>query len=155
MSPPKIIVESVRVESDADQRLAALFDKFEQESLDNLEKAGRELIGLVTAFFTVVFGILALGGETTAAPLRLPAVIICAAISLLALLITLIASLDVVVPARQRLRAQSLSDRQAAWERLLQRKSDGLRAALVSFGVGITAFVGLIGSLLFVRWMGG
>jgi len=27
--------------------------------------------------------------------------------------------------------------------------------AIISFGVGISAFVGLLGSLLFVRWMGG
>jgi hypothetical protein len=82
-------------------------------------------------------------------------VVLLAAISLAALLITLIAALDVVVPGRYPVRAQSLSDREAAWERMLQRKSEGLRAAAVSFGVGLTAFAALIGSLLYARWLGG
>ena len=154
MSPPKIVVESVRVETDADKRLAALFDKLEQESLDNLEKGARDLLQLVTALFGILFGILALGGDTVAAPLRLPGVILPAAISLLALLITLIAALDVIVPGPYRIRRQSLSDQAGAWERMLRRKRDGLRAAAVSFGIGLSAFATLIAALLYVRWLG-
>ena len=38
MSPIKIEVESIRLADDDDKQLAALFETFEQESLDNLEK---------------------------------------------------------------------------------------------------------------------
>jgi len=77
-----------------------------------------------------------------------------AAISLLALLITLIAALDVIVPGPYRIRRQSLSDQAGAWERMLRRKRDGLRAAAVSFGIGLSAFATLIAALLYVRWLG-
>lgn len=154
MSPRKIVVESVRVESDEDKRLAALFDKFEQESLDNLEKGARDLIQLVTALFGVIFGILALGGEAAAAPLRLPLAIAPAAISLAALLLTLFAALDVIVPAAHRVRKLGHSDREQAYARMLQRKSEGLRAAAIFFAIGLSAFAALIGVLLYVRWAG-
>lgn len=155
MSPIKIEVESVRLADDDDKRLAALFETFEQESLDNLEKAARELIQLVTAMLTVIFGILALGGKEAAPALSRPLPIVLAAASLLMLLVALIAALDVILPGVYRVRKASQSDRLAAYEAMLRRKSDGLRAAAVCFGVALTAFVGLIGTLLYVRWLEG
>lgn len=155
MSPIKVKVKGVRIAGEEDQRLAALFARLEQESLDNLEKGGRELIQLVTGMLTIIFGVLALGGKEAAAALSLPLPLGLAAASLVLLLITLIAALDVVLPGAYRVRDASLSDRAAAYDKMLRRKSEGLRAAAICFGCALAAFTGLIGSLLYIRWLGG
>jgi hypothetical protein len=78
-------------------------------------------------------------------------VLVAGGVTLAALLLALIASLDVVLPAAYRYRAASLDDRRAAYQQMLERKGDGLRAAVVFFGLAMFGLAALIGLLLWAR----
>lgn len=65
----------------------------------------RYFIGLVTALLTLAVGLLALGGEPVAPLLASWPVLVAGGVTLGVLLLALIASLDVVLPAAYRYRA--------------------------------------------------
>jgi hypothetical protein len=134
-----------------EHKLLAFFDTLEQESLTRLEDAARQIIGLVTALLTLAVGLLALGGEPVAPLLAAQPVLVAGAATLAALLLALIAALDVVLPAAYRYRAASLDDRRTAYQQMLERKGDGLRAAVVFFGLAMFGLAALIGLLLWAR----
>ena len=151
MAPKKVTVVGTRVPTLEERKLLAFFATLEQESLTRLEDAARQIIGLVTALLTLAVGLLALGGDPVAPLLAARPVLVASGVTLAALLLALIASLDVVVPAGYRYRAASLADRRVAWQQMLERKSDGLRAAVVFFGIAMLGLAALIGLLLWAR----
>jgi hypothetical protein len=150
--PPLAAVEvTAHAATAEDRRLYAFFDTLEQDSLKHLEDAARQIIGLVTALLTLAVGLLALGGEPVAPLLATWPVLAAGGVTLAALLLALIAALDVVLPAAYRYRAASLTDRRAAYDQMLARKANGLRAAVVFFGIAMLGLAALIVLLLWAR----
>ena len=103
------------------------------------------------ALLTLAVGLLALGGEPVAPLLASWPVLVAGGVTLGALLLALIAALDVVLPAAYRYRAASLDDRRTAYQQMLERKGDGLRAAVVFFGIAMLGLAALIGLLMWAR----
>lgn len=151
MAKGDVVSVKVREESPQEVALAAWFTEQESKSVDNLEAAARQLIQLVTAFYGVLFGIISLGSDSVEASLSAPVVLFFGALSILALLAALLASLVVIAPLPYRYRTASLTDQKAAFETMLSRKANGLLLATVSFGLGLVAFVALIFVMLYLR----
>lgn len=151
MEPQEVIEVEGRPLLPDERKLLAFFDTLEQESLKHLEDAARQIIGLVTALLTLAAGLLALGGEPVTPLLATWPVLAAGGATLLLLLLALIASLDVVLPAAYRFRAASLADRRAAYEEMLARKANSLRAAVYFFGAAMLGLAALIGLLLWAR----
>jgi hypothetical protein len=151
MEPQEVIEVEGRPLLPDERKLLAFFDTLEQASLKNLEDAARQIIGLATALLTLAVGLLALGGEPVTPLLASWPVLAAGGVTLVALLLALIASLDVVLPAAYRYRAASLADRRAVYDRMLARKGDGLRAAIFFFGAAMLGLAALIALLLWAR----
>jgi hypothetical protein len=151
MEPQEVIEVEGRPLLPDERKLLAFFDTLEQASLKNLEDAARQIIGLATALLTLAVGLLALGGEPVTPLLASWPVLAAGGVTLVALLLALIASLDVVLPAAYRYRAASLADRRAVYDRMLARKGDGLRAAIFFIGAAMLGLAALIALLLWAR----
>ena len=151
MNLENVVEAESRALTPEERKLLAFFDTLEQESLTRLEDAARQIIGLVTALLTLAVGLLALGGEPVAPLLASWPVLVAGGVTLVALLLALIASLDVVLPTGYRYRSASLDDRRAAYQQMLERKGDGLRAAVVFFGIAMLGLAALVGLLLWAR----
>jgi hypothetical protein len=151
MAKGDIVSVKIRPETEDEAALRAWFDKQEVEAVGNLEAGARQIIQLVTAFYGVIFGVVALGKDKFEASLRLPGVIVPAGIAILALLVALIAGLVVVAPLPYRYRDASVSDQKAVFKELLAGKSTSLLIAAIAFGAGLAAFAVLILVMLFHR----
>lgn len=130
----------------------ALHRWFEEQAEDPprpLEEGARQIIGLVSALYSVIFGILALADTPLPAYLTWLPVRVLGAVVVLSYMVALLAALLVVVPGTYRYAAGSQTQREQAFRRLMQRKLIGLRVALVAFGTGSVAFAGLF---LIVLW---
>ena len=148
----KITVGESRPETPAEARLRAFFDTQEKENLAGLEAGARQIITLVSAFYGVIFGVLALGKDKMEASLQIRSVVVAGGAAIFALLVAVIAALVVVLPlwgyaADPRKPAAQL----AAYKRMLARKVWGLRVAVVTFAVGLAAFAWLVGGVLWYR----
>ncbi len=151
MAKGDVVSVKVREESPQEAELAKWFATQQTKSVDNLEAAARQIIQLVTAFYSVLFGIISLGSDSFEASLTSPAVMFFGVLAILALLVALIASLVVIAPLPHRYRAASVSDQRTVFASLLARKANSLLLATSSFGLGLIAFVGLIFVMLFLR----
>ena len=151
MAPEKIVSVTSRRPTDEENDIADWFEKQEAESIDHLETAARQIITLVTTFYGLIFGVLALSSDTFAASLRLPWVTGLGIAAVLLLLLALAAALRVVMPRRYSYGEASLDRMQAAYQNILNHKFRWLRRATLLFGLGLTTFAGLIISLLLTR----
>jgi hypothetical protein len=151
MAKGDIVSVSIRKETEEETELRTWFDKQEAETINNLEAGARQVIQLVTAFYGVLFGVVALGKDKIEASLHVPIVILCAGVAILAMLGALIAALVVVLPAGYRYRPASLSDQRMVYQKILLRKWRGLTATIIAFGLGLAAFAALIATMLIYR----
>lgn len=148
----KITVGESRLETAAEARLREFFEAQEKENLTTLEAGARQIITLVSAFYGVIFGVLALGKDKMEASLQIRSVVLAGGTAIFALLVAVIAALVVVLPlwgysADPRKPAEQL----AAYRRMLARKMWGLRVAVIAFAVGLAAFAWLVGGVLWYR----
>jgi hypothetical protein len=146
-----IVSVTSRLLTDEEKDTVAWFETQEVESINNLEAGARQIISLVTAFYGVIFGVIALGSEKFEASLRAPWVIGLGGTSVGLLLLALGAALMVVAPRRYAYREASLDDMRATYSNLVAFKSGWLAAATLLFGLGLAAFAGLIVSMLLAR----
>ncbi len=147
MAKGDIVSVTSRPLTDEEADLVAWFEKQEAESVTNLEAGARQIISLITAFYGLIFGVLAFGKEKFEASLSNPEIIIPGWLSVGLLLLALGAALVVVSPKAYLYREASLDDMRATYHRLLARKSSWFQAAVILFGLGLTAFAALIFSL--------
>jgi hypothetical protein len=151
MAKGDILSVTLRTLTAEEIRLTEWFEKQEASAAGNLEKGGRQIIGLVTALYGVLFGVLALGQEKFEASLGAPAAQILGAAAVILLLLALVAALVVVLPFGYRYRQASLSDRKRIYGEIIARKSTGLTVAAVLFCLGLATFAGLIAVMLLAR----
>jgi Flp pilus assembly protein protease CpaA len=151
MAKGEIVSVKIRPETEDEAALRSWFDKQEADTVSNLEAGARQIIQLVTAFYGVIFGVVALGKDKFEASLHLPAVIAFGAVAILALLAALIAGLVVVAPLPYRYRSASLLDQKAVYAKMLGRKSTSLLISAIAFGLGLAAFASLIVAMLYHR----
>lgn len=151
MAKGDIVSVTLRPETEDEGELRAWFDKQEAETISNLEGAARQIIQLVTAFYTVAFGITALGKDKFESSLDSPLVVLTSLTTIIALLIALIAALIAVLPLPYTYRGASISDQQRAYRRLRISKVGSLYIAVAFFGGGLVAFAMLILIMLLYR----
>lgn len=151
MTEEKIISVVSRPPTEAEQDVAAWFEKQEGQSVETLEAAARQIIALVTTFFGLVFGLLALGSDKFAAGLQAPGAIRLGGAAVGLLLLALGAALAVVWPRRYTYRESGLDQMRAVYQAIVAAKSGWLQIALILFGLGLAAFAGLILLLLLGR----
>ena len=151
MAKGDIVSVTSRPLTDEEKDLVTWFETQEAESINNLEAGARQIVSLITAFYGLIFGVIALGSDKFEASLRLPWVISLGGVTIGLLLLALGAALVVVAPKRYAYREASLDDRRATYHKILAYKSNWLLAATILFGLGLTAFAGLIISLLLAR----
>lgn len=151
MAKDDIVSVTSRPLTEQEQDIVDIFEKLETELLGNLEGGARQIISLVTAFYGLIFGVMALGQEKFEAALDLPGVIGLGGAAILLLLLALGASLVVVMPHRYGFREARLDDMQAAYRRMLARKSAWLQWSTILFGLGLAAFAVLIIIMLAAR----
>jgi uncharacterized membrane protein len=151
MAKDDIVSIKYRLPMDEESDVAAWFEKQENESVSNIEAGARQIISLITAFYGLIFGVLAFGADKFEASLKLPWVMGLGALAIVLLLAALGAALAVVIPRRYEYREASLDDLQATYHKIAGHKSDWLRVALLCFGLGLAAFAALILSILVAR----
>jgi hypothetical protein len=151
MAKGDIISVETRSETEDETRLREWFDKQEGVIMDNLEAGARQVIQLVTAFYTVLFGVIALGKDKFEVSVKRPEVILLGGAAILLLLGALIAALAVVSPFGYRYREASVTDQKKTYAAIVARKSTGFTISGIFFGLGLAAFAALIVVMLFLR----
>ncbi len=130
-------VVGVREETDEERRLRQWFDKQALASPDTLDAAARLLVGLVTGLLTVLFGVLAVAEDPLPAYLGSWAVRLLGAWCVLALLGALLCGLAALWPRRMAVDAARPGEQAKAFAGLLDRKAGWLKAAAITFGLGV------------------
>lgn len=133
--PDPIFVQ--REETSEEKAVREWFEKQALASPDNLESAARLLIGLATGLLGVLFGVLTLKGGPLPAYLQSPTVRGLGIGTVLAVLFGLLSALAVVMPELYRVSSHRPDEQQAAFQKLLGRKSRFLTLGVVGFGLGI------------------
>jgi len=134
---PKYELVGLREETPQEAALYDWFSKQATASPDRLEEAGRQIIGLVTALLGVLFGVVALTGETLPAYLQL---LVVRALSIGAVglwLVALLAALWVVLPWRWAVNPARPAAQAQVFATLLRHKSNALTVSVATFGVGV------------------
>jgi hypothetical protein len=139
-------VLSIREETQEEKQLRKWFDEQALASPDALDAAAKLVISLVTGLLTILFGVLAVAGDPLPAYLdswgvRLPGIF-----CVLALLGAQMCALAVVWPRLMAVDAARPADQAQAFAGLLKRKAGWLKAAVLTFGLGVA----LLGLLLIV-----
>jgi hypothetical protein len=140
---PEIKLLEARPETLAETAQRQWFEKQALAAPDNLEAAARLLIGLATTLLGLLFGVLAVAETPIPSYVRLPVVRGLGIGIVLLLVAGLFAALDVILPWRSAASSTSPPSQQAAFERLLRRKSLALSIAVLAFGAAIF-FIGVI-----------
>ncbi len=148
MAKGDIVSTTSRPLTDEEQDLTSWFEKQEAESISNLEAGARQIISLITAFYGLIFGVIALGQDKFENTLQSPWVIGLGSAAVVVLLLALGAALLGVAPRRYRYRKASLDDMRAAYDKILARKSGSLLWANILFGLGLVVFAALIITML-------
>lgn len=133
-------------------RLLEIFNKIEESALEHMEEAARQLIQLVTALYSVIFGVLALGAKDFGAELRSPWVLWLGALTVLFLFGALLAAFWTILPLDYFYRGASLDDKKATYRAITQHKTQWLYRAFVAFLIGAGLFAGLAMVLLWLRF---
>lgn len=148
----RAIAGPARPEKPAEKETHAWLEKQQLNAVDNLEAGARQIIGLVSLFYSIIFGALALGKDSMEASAGYRTVLVPGTVAIFALLAAIIAALVVVLPLfGSRYNAMKPAEEQAAFERLLRLKVWGLRVSVAAFAIGISAFALMIGLMLYYR----
>ena len=147
--PEEIRAVRQRAPTPEEETLHRWFEEQEKDPPKPLEEGAKQIISLVSALFSVVFGILALADNPLPVYLTQLPVRVLGAVAVLAYLVALLAALVVVLPGAYRHAAASQTQRLAAFRALMRRKVIGLRVALFAFALGSVAFAALF---LVVLW---
>jgi hypothetical protein len=148
----KIRVGPARRETSEETRAREFFDAQERKNLDTLEAGARQIITLVSAFYGVLLGTLALGREQMEAGLRLKPIVWAGGTAVGAWLVAILAALVVVLPLWEySADPRRPTEQLAAYRRMRTRKKWGLRVAFAAFGLGMMALAGFLGGLLACR----
>lgn len=147
--PEEIRAVRQRAPTPDEEALHRWFEEQEKDPPKPLEEGAKQIISLVSALFSVVFGILALADNPLPVYLTQLPVRVLGAVAVLAYLVGLLAALVVVLPGAYRHAAASQTQRLAAFRALMRRKVIGLRLALAAFALGSVAFAALF---LVVLW---
>ena len=135
MAKGDIVSVTTRPETEDESKLREWFDKQDGVVMDNLEAGARQVIQLVTAFYTVIFGIISLGKDKFEVSVNRPEVILLGGGAILLLLGALIAALVVVSPFGYRYREASVTDQKATYAAIVARKSIGFTVSGLFFGL--------------------
>ncbi len=135
-----------RKETEGERALREWFDKQALAAPDNLEAAARQIITLVTSLLTILLAVLAVAGDPLPAYFAYPTVRWLGVMGVVLLLLALAAALGVVFPFREAVQSARPDEQQAAFARLLQRKSRFLQVAAIAFFLGLVA----LGSVLII-----
>lgn len=138
--PDEFEVETEKGFSKEDQELISFFATLKRDSLQTLEEAARQLIGLVTTLLGVFFGVLAISGDSSATLVSLDVKIV-GAIALVAYMLALWFALEVVMPRRLDVPARNLTAMRSLLAELFERKSASLFRAQTSFTVATLALM--------------
>ncbi len=144
MPDGEVVSVTGRVETPEEAFLREWFAKQQAAAIDNVEAGARQIVTLVMAFYTAIFGILSLGRTGIEASLAQRSVIVLGGAVVFCLLIALVAALVAILPWAYRVRDASVTDQETVYATMLGRKSGGLTVAAVTFGLGLAAFAVLI-----------
>lgn len=144
MAKGDIVSVSQRRLTDEEGDVLAWIETQEIEAIPNLEAGARQIITLVTAFYGVIFGVLALGRDAFEATLNQPATGLVGFAAIVLLLAALGAALVVVMPRSYRYGEKRLDEMKAAYRQMVAHKATWLRFANILFGLGLTMFAVLI-----------
>ncbi len=147
--PDEVRAKHTRAPTADEEALHAWFAEQEKDPTKNLDEAARQIIGLVTGLYTVVFGILAFAADPVPAYLAHTSVRVLGVLAVVGYLTALLGALVVVVPSAYHYASASQTQRKQAFDALMQRKSWALRVALGAFGVASVAFALLFTVVLF------
>lgn len=151
MAKGDIVSVRQRPLTEEEQDIIEIFEKLETESLTNLEAGARQIVTLVTSFYGLLFGLLALGRDSFEASLNLPPVSLLGVAAILLLLAALAFALLVLIPRRYEYGEKRLDQMKSSYYQLLAQKSEWLKWAGLCFGLGLTAFAVIIIILLLTR----
>ncbi len=130
-----------------DKALIDFFAGLRRNSLDTLEAAARQLIGLVTTLLGLFFGVLAFKDEP--AYLNTLTIQVIGTLSALGYLVTLFTALAVVLPRELNIPQYDLTAMRELLADLYKHKSRYLNMAQFSFAFGTLALFALILALLY------
>lgn len=130
-----------------DKALIDFFAGLRRNSLDTLEAAARQLIGLVTTLLGLFFGVLAFKDEP--AYLATLTVQVIGTLSALGYIVTLFTALAVVLPRHLDIPQYDLTAMRELLSDLYKHKSRYLSIAQFSFALGTLALFALIIALLY------
>jgi hypothetical protein len=129
-----------------DEQLITFFEELKRNSLDTLEAAARQIIGLVTTLLGLFFGILAFKDNPEF--LQHASVRLCGAFSAVGFVAALFLALNVVMPRAWQVPEYNLTKMRKFLRCLLRRKSASLKLAQIAFGAGTLFMLGIILILL-------
>jgi hypothetical protein len=151
MAKGDIVSVTTRPENADETKLREWFDKQNGVIMDNLEAGARQVIQLVTAFYTVLFGVIGLGKDKFGLSVTRPEIIFLGGATILLLLAALIAALVVVSPFGYRYREASVTDQKATYAAIVARKSTGFTVSGICFGLGLAVLALLVLVMLTAR----
>jgi hypothetical protein len=151
MAEKNVVSATSRPPTEAELEALTEIKKYQAASIDNLEAAAKQIITLVSSFYGLIFGIIALGNDKFEAPLKLVPIRLFGGAAILLWLLALAAALAVIMPRPYSYRNASLTDIQTVRQALLTFKSNWLSTALGSFGAGLVAFAVVVITMLVNR----
>jgi hypothetical protein len=147
--PEEIRATRQRAPTPEEEALHRWFEEQQKDPPKPLEEGAKQIMTLVSALYTVIFGVLALAGDPVPAYLAYLHVRMLGAIVVIAYLIALLGALVVILPSEYRYAMASQTQRKQVFQQLMRRKVISLRVALIAFGVGSVAFAALFVVVLF------
>jgi hypothetical protein len=135
----EIVVVNVRAETKEEKKLRKWLGQQRLGSVDNLEAAARQIIGLVTGLIGVLFTVLTLASDKPPAYLQRTDIRVIGAVSVGALLVALLAALVVVLPRPWTFSPSKPASESQAFEAILDRKKQWLQTAVILFCFGVFA----------------
>lgn len=136
---PDVIEVTSRPFTAGDERLVKLFDELENQSMETLESAARQIVTLSTTLLAAFFGLLSL--KDAPAFLGFLEVKIIAAAALLGFILALAFALTAILPRHYEFSYADLSAKRAALKTMLSIKRNGVWISGIIFGVSVLAML--------------
>lgn len=147
--PEEVRASRTRIATAQEDAVARWFAEQQQDPTKHLDAGAQQLITLVSALYTVVFGMLAFANDPVPAYLARVEVRASGTLVVLSYLVALLASLVVVLPWSYDYSSSSQTQMERVFQAIVRRKRRGLRVALGAFGVGSIALAVLLLLIMF------